>query len=65
MKKFFETLIPCLFIGLGFAGMLAYWNNQGILIDEFITATLTIGDLQIGVVIVWVFIGVILGIGRR
>lgn len=65
MKRFLETVVVCIFIGIGFAGLLGYWNAQGILIDEYLTATLTITDLQTVVVVLWIFVGGILGVMRK
>jgi hypothetical protein len=49
-------------IGVGFAGLFGYWNAQGIIVDEYVTATLTITDLQTAVVFIWAIIGAILGV---
>lgn len=65
MKKFLETILACVMIGVGFAGLFGYMNTQGILIDEYITATLTITDLQTAVVLVWAVVGAIWGVIRR
>lgn len=65
MKKFIETVLVCILIGVGFSGLFGYWNTQGILIDEIVTATLTITDIQTGVLFLFAFLGVILGIVRK
>jgi hypothetical protein len=65
MKKFLESVLGSLFIGVGFAGLLAYWNTNGIIIDEYLTATLTITDLQTMVIVLWVIVGVIWGMLRN
>lgn len=65
MKKFIETALVCIMIGIGFSGLFGYWNTQGILIDEIVTASLTITDIQTGVLFLWAFLGVILGIVRK
>jgi hypothetical protein len=49
-------------IGVGFAGLFGYWNAQGIIVDEYITGTITITDLQTAVVFVWAIIGAIMGV---
>lgn len=65
MKKFIETVLVCVMIGVGFAGLIGYMNTNGIFIDEYVTATLTITDLQTVFVLVWFFIGLIYGVVRR
>ena len=65
MKKFLETCLVCVIIGVGFAGLFGYMNTAGILVDEYITATLTITDLQTVVVLVWGLVGAIWGMIRR
>jgi hypothetical protein len=52
-------------IGVGLAGLLGYWNAQGILVDEYITATLTITDLQTIVVFLFGIVGAMIGVNRR
>ena len=65
MKKFMGTVLICLMIGAGMAGLVGLWNNQGILIDEFVNATTTITDIQTGIIFLWVCVGAILGVRRR
>jgi hypothetical protein len=65
MAKTLETILTCALIGVGFAGLLGFMNTNGILVDEYITATLTITDLQTVVILAWVFVGVIVGVVRR
>lgn len=65
MKRFMATVLSCTFIGVGIAGLFGLWNTQGIIIDDYITATLTITDLQTGVIFIWALVGVILGVARR
>jgi hypothetical protein len=62
MRRFIEIILTCLMIGIGFAGLFGYWNAQGIIVDEYITGSITITDLQTGVVFIWVIIGAILGV---
>jgi hypothetical protein len=65
MKKFITTVLICLMIGIGFAGLLGQMNTAGILVDEYLTATLTITDLQTSVILIWCIVGAIWGMLRR
>ena len=65
MKGFMNSVLTCTMIGIGFAGLFGYWNAQGIIVNEYITGTITITDLQTAIVLVWSIIGVILGVGRK
>ena len=65
MKRFMNTVLSCLFIGIGMAGLFGYWNANGILIDEYIAGSITITDLQTIVVFLWAIVGVILGVSKR
>jgi hypothetical protein len=65
LKKFVETVLFCLMIGVGFAGLIGYMNTNGIIVDEYITATLTITELQTAIVLIWAIVGGIWGMLRR
>lgn len=51
--------------GTIFAFIIKALYDKGILIDEFITGTITIADLMVMTVIVWVLLGIILEVSRR
>jgi len=53
------------FEGVFFASLFYELNNDGIWIDEIITATFTIADLQIIVIIFFILLGVLIGLIRR
>ena len=65
MKGYIQTVLACLVIGVCFAGLLGYLNTNGIMVDEYITASFTITDLQTVVVALWIIVGQILGVRRR
>lgn len=65
MKKFLETVLICVIIGAGFAGLVGWMNLNGIIVDEYVNATTTITDIQTGIVFLWVFAGAILGVIRK
>ena len=65
MKKFMGTVLICLMIGTGMAGLIGLWNTQGILVDQSVNATTTITDIQTGIILLWAFAGAILGVRRR
>jgi len=57
-ERAFAITMLCGIIGVLFAISFQILNSAGILIDEFITASLTLREVQVVVVIVWVIIGV-------
>lgn len=57
-ERAFAIPLLCGIIGVLLAIMLQILNDAEILVDEMITATLTIREVQVIVIIVWVIIGV-------
>lgn len=57
-ERAFAIPLLCGIIGILLAIMLQFLNDAEILVDEFITATLTIREVQYIVIIVWIIIGV-------
>jgi len=60
-----EAVLTCIMIGVGFAGLLGYWNAQGILVDEYIAGSITITDLQTVVVFLFGIVGAVIGVLRK
>ena len=58
-------ILICGIIGLMFAGLCTYLYNNGIWLDEFIKAPNTIEDFNTIIIIIWLFIGVIVGSLRK
>jgi len=52
-------------LGIIFAAITKHLNDTGILIDEFITGTITITDVMIVIILVFFVCGVILAALRR
>jgi hypothetical protein len=50
------------FLGMVLAVILGYLNDQGILIDEYLTGSITLPDLQICVIIIALLVGVVVAI---
>lgn len=65
MRRFMETVLTCVMIGVGFAGLFGYWNAQGIIVNEYVAGTISITDLQTGTIFIWAIIGAIIGMKRR
>lgn len=57
-ERAFAIPLLCGIIGVILAIMLQVLNDAEIIVDEIITATLTIREVQAIVIIVWVIIGV-------
>jgi len=54
----FAISMLCGLLGVIFAIMVGILNSAGIIIDEFITGTITIRELQAVIVIIWVIFGI-------
>lgn len=66
-KDVVSALVVMLF-GLGgiiTAGLEEALYDKGILIDEFITGTITIADLMTITVILWILVGMIVAVMKR
>lgn len=57
-EKAFAISMLCGIIGIILAITLQLLNTAGIVIDEFISGTITIREVQAIVIIVWIIIGV-------
>lgn len=51
-------ILLCGLIGVAFAIFIQLLNDAGILVDEFITASLTLREVQLVVIIFWFMIGI-------
>jgi len=59
------AIMGCGFVGVIFAAILKILNDQGTMIDEFITGTITITDLMAIVIIIFLLVGVIIAVVKR
>ena len=50
------------FLGMVLAVILGYLNDQGILVDEYLTGSITLPDLQICVIIIGLLVGVVVAV---
>jgi hypothetical protein len=50
------------FLGMCLAVILGYLNDQGILVDEYLTGSITLPDLQICVIIISLLVGVVVAV---
>ena len=60
-ERMFAILTLCGIIGLLFAIIFQLLYDQGILIDEFVTGTITLRELQLGTIVAWEVFGLVLG----
>ena len=51
--------------GVIMAAILETLYTNGIMIDEFITGTITISDLMAMTIIIWLLVGVIVAVAKR
>lgn len=58
-------VFSCGMIGLLFAAIIQALYTRGILIDEMITGSITVPDLQSVIILVWIIVGVLLAVLRR
>lgn len=59
------VVLLCIFAGILVAGIEYELNSQGILINEFITGTISITDLMAITIVVWILIGGIIAVVRH
>jgi len=65
MKDIMGDILVCSFIGVFIAQISKYLIDNGILLDEYITGSITTTDLMTVIIIIWVMIGVIIGVSRN
>jgi hypothetical protein len=61
----YSSVLPSVIIGVFMAGMCHSLNTAGVWINDIVTASLTITDLQFILVLFWLFLGIIVGLIRR
>lgn len=57
-ERIFAIIMLCGIIGIVFAIILQVLYDQSIFVDEFITDTLTLRELQLVVFLIWEIIGI-------
>lgn len=57
-ERAFAITMLCGLIGVLFAIMFQFLNSAGIIVDEFITATLTLREVQALIIIGWITLGI-------
>lgn len=58
-------VLGCGLIGIILAAMEKIMYDEGIIIDEFVTGSITLPDLMAFTIIIWLIIGVILAVASR
>lgn len=58
-ERVFAILTLCGIIGLIFALILQFLYEGGILVDELVSGTITLRELQLGVIVLWEVFGII------
>ena len=64
-EKAFAVSMICGIIGVLFAIMVQMMNTAGIIINEFITPSLTLRDFQFVIIVVWVMIGIVCAVVEK
>lgn len=54
------TTLGCGLIGVILAVLAGLMYSGGIIVDEFVSGTITLADVQAAIIIVWMLIGVVL-----
>ena len=57
-ERAFVIPMLCGLIGVIFAIALQLFNDAGIIIDEYLTGTLVLREVQLAIIVVWMFLGV-------
>jgi len=57
-ERAFAITMLCGLIGVSLAIMFQILNTAEILVDEFITASLTLREVQVIIIIIWVIVGI-------
>lgn len=57
-ERAFAVTMLCGIIGVLFAIMVQLFNSAGIIVDEFISATLTLREVQVVIIIIWITLGI-------
>jgi len=60
--KKFAIVFICGMIGIGLAFVLYLLNAEGILVDEYITGSITIENIMSITIIIWTLIGVVISV---
>jgi len=56
------TIIVCALLGVTSAMIVKTMHDQGVIIDEFVTGSITLQDLQFMVFFLWLVVGIIVGV---
>ena len=57
-ERMFSIIVLCTIIGIVIALALQLLYDQSIIIDDFLTSTITLREVQFGVVAIWGFFGI-------
>lgn len=60
-----NSILVCSFMGVFFSGLFYNLNTNGIWIDEIVSASFTITDLQFVIVLFWMMMGILIGLIKR
>ena len=58
-------VLGCGFIGILMAALEKVLHDEGIMVDEFVTGTITLPDLMAVTIIIWILIGAVLAVASR
>jgi len=60
-ERAFAIILLCSIIGILLAIILQFLYDQAILIDDFVTNTMTLREVQFAVILVWELFGITVG----
>lgn len=61
----FALIVVFSAIGIAIAGIMEVMHDSGFILDEFISGTITLADLQIIVIVFSIIIGLILAVTKK
>lgn len=64
-ERAFAIPMLCGFIGVILAIILQLFNDAGIIIDEYLTETLVLREVQLVVIVIWMIVGVLIAASQR
>lgn len=64
-ERAFAIPLICGLIGVVLAIVVQLLYDAGIIIDEFITGTITLREIQAFIIIIWIIVGVLLAATQR
>lgn len=64
-ERAFAIPLICGFIGVILAIIIQLLNDAGIIIDEFLTGSIVLREVQAVIIIIWILVGVLVAASQR